>query len=89
MDASDRQECLDDTRVDVVKSIRNWATDAASSQNVFWLHGLAGSGKSTLATTIANILCESGQLGAFLFFDHNVAERSDPTNDFGVSIEVT
>ncbi|KIM76715.1 hypothetical protein PILCRDRAFT_796979 [Piloderma croceum F 1598] len=44
-----------------------------------WLYGLAGSGKSTLSTTIANIFNELGQLGAFLFFDRDVTERSDPT----------
>ena len=80
MDASNRPECLDDTRVDIVNSIRDWVSDAASSQNVFWLHGLAGSGKSTLSTTIANMFRESGHLGAFLFFDRDVTERSDPTN---------
>lgn len=80
MDTSNRPECLDDTRVDIVNSIRDWVSDTASSQNVFWLHGLAGSGKSTLSTTIANMFRESGHLGAFLFFDRDVAERSDPTN---------
>jgi len=80
MDASNRSECLDETRVDVVKFIQHWATDATSNQNVFWLHGLAGSGKSTLSTTVANTFRESEQLGAFLFFHRDVIERSDPTN---------
>src|SRR6202451_1446564 len=80
MDACDRPECLDETRVDIVKSIQDWVTSATSGQNVLWLHGLAGSGKSTLSTTVANMLRESGQLGAFLFFDRDVTERSDPTN---------
>jgi hypothetical protein len=80
MDACDRPECLDETRVDIVKSIQDWVTSATSGQNVLWLHGLAGSGKNTLSTTVANMLRESGQLGAFLFFDRDVTERSDPTN---------
>jgi hypothetical protein len=80
MDASNRSECLDETRVDVVKFIQHWATDATSNQNVFWLHGLAGSGKSTLSTTVANTFRESEQLGAFLFFHRDDIERSDPTN---------
>jgi hypothetical protein len=80
MDASDRSECLAETRVDVVKFIKDWAADPTSGQCVLWLHGLAGSGKSTVATTIANQLRESGQLGAFLFFARDVTERSDPTN---------
>jgi hypothetical protein len=45
---------------------------------MLWIHGLAGSGKSTLSTTIANTFRDSGQLGAFLFFDRDVTERSDP-----------
>jgi NACHT domain len=80
MNASTRLECHPKTRVDIRKLIQDWATDPTSSQKVFWLHGLAGSGKSTLATTVANRLRESGQLGAFLFFDRDVMERSDPTN---------
>ena len=50
-----------------------------SEQKVLWIHGLAGSGKSTLTTTIANIFRDFGQLGAFLFFNRDVVERSDPT----------
>jgi len=46
---------------------------------MLWVYGLAGSGKSTLSTTIANIFRDSGQLGAFLFFDRDVTGRSDPT----------
>ena len=46
---------------------------------MLWVHGLAGSGKSTLSTTIANLLRNDKQLGAFLFFDRDVTERSDPT----------
>jgi hypothetical protein len=40
-----------------------------------WLHGLAGSGNATI---IANRFHEVGCLGAFLFFDRDVAERSRP-----------
>jgi energy-coupling factor transporter ATP-binding protein EcfA2 len=57
----------------------DWANDMRSEQKMLWIHGLAGSGKSTLSTTIANIFRDSGQLGAFLFFDRDVIERSDPT----------
>ena len=53
--------------------------DPRKQQNILWLHGLAGSGKSTLATTIANLFGDSGRLGAFLFFDRDVTERSDPS----------
>jgi hypothetical protein len=78
MDASKRIECLPDTRSDILKFIINWVHDPAAQHNMLWVHGLAGSGKSTLSTTIANIFRDSGQLGAFLFFDRDVTERSNP-----------
>jgi len=77
MDASGRAECLSDTRKDLIQSISNWAKDLTAC-NVLWLHGLAGSGKSTLSTTIANKFRELGWLGAFIFFDRDASERSDP-----------
>jgi len=79
MDASRRSECLPNTRVDILNFIVDWVKDPLGKQNTLWLYGLAGSGKSTLSTTIANIFNDSGQLGAFLFFERDVAERSDPT----------
>src|SRR5215471_3021001 len=78
MDASDRSECLPGTRTALIQSITDWAMNPPGRQNVLWVHGLAGSGKSTLSTTVANRLREKGSLGAFLFFDRDVAERSDP-----------
>jgi NACHT domain len=79
MDASSRIECLTDTRTGILKFIVDWVNSSASDQNILWLHGLAGSGKSTLSTTIANIFREDNLLGAFLFFDRDITERSDPT----------
>ena len=79
MDASRRTACLPNTRIDTLKFITDWVNDPRKQQNILWLHGLAGSGKSTLATTIANLFGDSGRLGAFLFFDRDVTERSDPS----------
>lgn len=79
MDASSREECLPGTQCDVLQLMFDWASKCPTEQNILWIHGLSGSGKSTLATTFANRLRNYGQLGAFLFFDRNVAERSDPT----------
>ena len=79
MDASTRTGCLPSTRADILKFIVEWVDDRTSQQTVLWLHGLAGSGKSTLSTTIASIYGNSGRLGAFLFFDRDITERSDPT----------
>lgn len=78
MDASTRVGCLPGTKADVLESILRWVHDETSHQNILWLHGPAGTGKSTLSTTIATIFGDCGQLGAFLFFDRDVAERSDP-----------
>jgi hypothetical protein len=80
MDACDRAECLAGTRTDIIQFITDWALGPASeTQNVLWLHGVAGAGKSTLSTTIANRFRETGRLGAFLFFDRDTVERSNPT----------
>jgi hypothetical protein len=79
MDASNRTECLPDTRTDILKFVVNWANDMRNEQKILWIHGLAGSGKSALSTTTANLFRDSGQLGAFLFFDRDVTERSNPT----------
>lgn len=78
MDASSRVECLSGTRTALIDIIAEWAHDPFCTQNVLWLRGLAGSGKSTLATTIANYFRESGHLGAFMFFERDVLERSNP-----------
>ncbi|KIM90352.1 hypothetical protein PILCRDRAFT_59878 [Piloderma croceum F 1598] len=79
MGPSRRTECLQNTRNDILKFVVEWANNVRSEQKMLWIHGLAGSGKSTLTTSIANIFRDSGQLGAFLFFDRDVVERSDPT----------
>lgn len=78
MDGSDRAECLPGTRVAIIQLIMDWALDLTSTQNIFWVHGLAGIGKSTLSTTIANCCRDQGRLGAFVFFSRDVAERSNP-----------
>jgi hypothetical protein len=79
MDASARTGCISNTRTEILKSIIDWVNDTTHHQNTFWLHGLAGYGKSALATTLASHFGDSGQLGAFIFFDRDVTERSDPT----------
>jgi hypothetical protein len=79
MDASSRAECLPGTRVDLLRTISEWAQNPADERRLFWLYGLAGCGKTTLATTIANIFRQQGYLGAFLFFDRDATERSNPS----------
>jgi hypothetical protein len=80
MDFSTRTECLPGTRVGILQYILDWAFNLSVKQRVLWLHGLAGSGKSTLSTTIANTLQERGCLGAFVFFNRDVEEGSQPAS---------
>ena len=79
MDAYGREECLEGTRIDILSQIMRWATNHTENKNVMWFHGLAGSGKSTISTTLANDLRRTGHLGAYLCFDRNVKEMSDPS----------
>lgn len=79
-DATNRTGCLDGTRTNLIQTITEWALDSTQPQNVLWLHGLAGSGKSALSTTIANHLRDKGRLGAFIFYDRDDSERSNPSN---------
>ena len=77
IDENHRQQCLPNTRLDIINFIISWIADESSvSKQVLWLHGLAGSGKSTLATTIAWMMRELRRLGGFFFFDRDVPERS-------------
>jgi hypothetical protein len=59
--------CLDDTRVDLLREIYNWA-DEQDERYIFWLSGLAGTGKSTIARTVAREYSERKRLGASFFF---------------------
>jgi hypothetical protein len=78
MDASTRPSCLSGTRTYIIEIIIGWVY-LFPERRLFWLNGLAGSGKSTLSTTLANFFRERG-LGAFIFFDRDVQERSYPPN---------
>jgi len=59
--------CLPDTRVDLLREIRDWA-DGEHSPGLFWLSGLAGTGKSTIAQTVAAAYHATGQLAGSFFF---------------------
>src|ERR1700735_4974816 len=79
MDGSKRMPgCLENTRIELLTLILQWASDPTSTHSVLWLHGPAGSGKSAISTTLADRFRQSRQLGAFLFFDRDVTERSNP-----------
>src|SRR5882762_6642231 len=78
MDGSRRTGCLESTRADVLTLVIQWVSDYTSKQKILWIHGPAGSGKSTMSTTLADHFRRSKQLGAFIFFDRDVTERSNP-----------
>ena len=73
-----RPSCLPNTRLDVIKAITDWIDDGGQKP-VLWLFGQTGSGKSTISTTIADMCRERRQLGAFIFFNRDVKDRSDPS----------
>src|SRR5882724_9193810 len=78
MDAFSRQQCLDGTRLDILKYITEWLSTPSAGQNILWLHGSAGSGKSTISNTIAERFRALRRLGAFIFFDRTNPVQSDP-----------
>ena len=78
MDAFSRQQCLDGTRLDILKYITEWLSTPSAGQNILWLHGSAGSGKSTISNTIAERFRALRRLGAFIFFDRNNPVQSNP-----------
>ncbi|KAG8873636.1 hypothetical protein FRB98_008879, partial [Tulasnella sp. 332] len=70
--ASEKDPCLEDTRVALLDSIMRWTLDSSSeSKHCFCLLGMAGSGKSAIAATIADRLKASRHLGARFHFARN------------------
>ncbi|CAG7848652.1 SubName: Full=Uncharacterized protein {ECO:0000313/EMBL:CCA70611.1} [Serendipita indica DSM 11827] len=67
--------CLKGTRVDILESIRRWATDSQALP-ILWLTDVAGSGKSTVAKTLAIEWKEQGLLGGCFFFYGNQPETA-------------
>lgn len=70
------QECLQETRTELLKDIKSWATDP-DRKAVFWLQGMAGTGKSTVARTVARWLDDEGLLGGSFFFKKGGTDRED------------
>ncbi|KAH6986679.1 vegetative incompatibility protein HET-E-1 [Ilyonectria destructans] len=73
--------CLQDTRVDLLRHIHEWALDP-NAKSMFWLNGMAGTGKSTISRTIARSFSESGHLGGSFFFKRGEGDRGSLSKFF-------
>ncbi|KAJ2926988.1 hypothetical protein H1R20_g10083, partial [Candolleomyces eurysporus] len=81
---SDPPQCDEDTRVEVIREIKNWITDRKSPQRLLCMTGAAGSGKSALQQTIAESCSKSDILGSAYFFG-----AGDPTRNTTSSLVPT
>jgi hypothetical protein len=65
-------ECMEETRLDILKSIEQWVADM-DAPNILWLKGHPGVGKSTIAASLVSRLQKSRRLGSSFVFQR---ERS-------------
>ncbi|KAG8725396.1 hypothetical protein FRC09_000037 [Ceratobasidium sp. 395] len=72
--------CLDGTRIEILKAIRDWALITTSSAPLFWLYGPAGCGKSSIATSISDSLQEANALAGSFFCKRDNEHLRKPEN---------
>ncbi|KAJ2929821.1 hypothetical protein H1R20_g7267, partial [Candolleomyces eurysporus] len=72
----DAPKCDEDTRVEVIGEIMDWAQDRNAPQRLLCMTGAAGAGKSALQQTIAEHCTKSDILSAAVFFS-----SADPTRN--------
>ncbi|KAH7087259.1 hypothetical protein BKA62DRAFT_206441 [Auriculariales sp. MPI-PUGE-AT-0066] len=70
--------CMQDTRVDLLRDITDWASNPGRS--IFWLTGLAGTGKTAASKSAADRLTEAGFLVVSFFISRHAGQRSDQYN---------
>ena len=80
----DVPQCLEGTRVHLLREIRKWSLDP-DGKCVYWLKGMAGSGKSTVACTVSHEFHSSKecQLGATFRFSRGHGDLGNAKNFFG------
>ena len=80
MNEYDHPDCLENTRLDVIKDIMEWiANDSDDLKQVLQVYGLAGMGKNTLSTTIAQMMHGFHHLGAFFFLNRDILQSNFAT----------
>ncbi|OQD86922.1 hypothetical protein PENSOL_c082G07194 [Penicillium solitum] len=82
----DEIECLQGTRVELLRQIMEWATSPCQ-KSVFWLNGMAGTGKSTISRTVAKSLKNNNHLGASFFFKRGEGDRGNAKKFFPTLIK--
>ncbi|QRV98266.1 Vegetative incompatibility protein HET-E-1 [Ceratobasidium sp. AG-Ba] len=68
-----RTGCTENTRVDVLRDIYNWAR-GQWPQKIYWLNGMAGTGKTTIAYSLCKRLEEEKMLAASFFCSRQLPE---------------
>ncbi|QRV80557.1 Vegetative incompatibility protein HET-E-1 [Ceratobasidium sp. AG-Ba] len=75
-DKLNRGKCTQNTRVDVLQELRNWAS-GASTEKIYWLNGMAGTGKTTIAYSLCQYLQGEKALAASFFCSRQLPECRD------------
>ncbi|KAG8718695.1 hypothetical protein FRC08_004645 [Ceratobasidium sp. 394] len=68
-----RGECTQNTRVELLEELHDWACDD-KSQRIYWLNGMAGTGKTTVAYSLCERLKGSRKLAASFFCSRQLPE---------------
>ncbi|QRV92662.1 WD repeat-containing protein [Ceratobasidium sp. AG-Ba] len=68
-----RNECTENTRVDVLRELHDWA-GGATPEKIYWLNGMAGTGKTTVAYSLCKRLEEDKTLAASFFCSRQLPE---------------
>ncbi|KAL0570102.1 hypothetical protein V5O48_011862 [Marasmius crinis-equi] len=73
-----RGECLEGTRIEVLRVIHEWRTSNSDVPPILWLSGPVGVGKTAIAMTVAKSCEEDGLIESFFFFRSD-SMRNNPS----------
>ncbi|QRW13370.1 WD repeat-containing protein [Ceratobasidium sp. AG-Ba] len=71
-----RHGCTQNTRVDVLNGLQEWAQNP-TSKKIYWLNGMAGTGKTTIAYSLSKELEKNETLAASFFCSRQIPECRD------------